>query len=248
MKRTSPDSPVALVTGAGRRLGRHIALALAGAGFDIVVHHNASAAGARRTVREVEMMEQRAFAVRGNIARKREVARFVRLAREKFGRIDVLVNNAAIFTEGTILDTTEDDFDTTLNINLKGMFLCSQAVAPIMLKQRKGEIVNIVSLGGLQPWSQHLPYSVAKAGAVMLTKCMAKSLAPDIRVNGIAPGTIIMEGEEDPSLRHVAVKGIPLKKYGSPSDITDLVVYLATAARYMTGQILVVDGGRSLLF
>jgi pteridine reductase len=89
---------------------------------------------------------------------------------------------------------------------------------------------------------------VAKAGAVMLTKCMAKSLAPDVRVNGIAPGTIIMEGEEDPALTHVPVKGIPLKKYGTPSDITGLVVYLSTAAKYMTGHILVVDGGRSLLF
>jgi NAD(P)-dependent dehydrogenase (short-subunit alcohol dehydrogenase family) len=193
-------------------------------------------------------MGRRAIAVKGDIARKKDVVRCVNQARSRFGRIDVLVNNAAVFTEGTILDTTEEEFDTTLNINLKGMFLCSQAVAPIMLKQKKGEIINIVSLGGLQPWSQHLPYSVAKAGAVMLTKCMAKSLAPDVRVNGIAPGTIIMEGEEDPALRHVPVKGIPLKKYGTPSDITTLVVYLSTAAKYMTGHILVVDGGRSLLF
>jgi pteridine reductase len=115
-----------------------------------------------------------------------------------------------------------------------------------MIKRRAGKIINIASLGGLQAWTKHLPYSVSKAGVIMLTRILAKELAPHVQVNAIAPGTIIMEGDEGPGRRHVPVSSIPLKHYGKPSDITDLVVFLATSGSYMTGQILVADGGRSI--
>jgi NAD(P)-dependent dehydrogenase (short-subunit alcohol dehydrogenase family) len=115
-----------------------------------------------------------------------------------------------------------------------------------MLKQKKGKIINIASLGGIQAWSKHLPYSVSKAGVIMLTKCIAKELAPVITVNAIAPGTIIFEGEEDPAIKHISTETIPLKRYGKSSDITDAIIYLAVGAEYITGQVIVVDGGRSI--
>lgn len=246
MKKELKRRPVALVTGGGKRLGRKIALALAGNGFDVAVNYNESKKGAWETVRLAKKLGAQAIAVRADISQKKDVSRMVRQAQRTFGGIDLLVNNSAIFTQGSILDTSEKAWDTTIDINLKGMFLCSQAVAPIMIKQGRGTIVNIASLGGLQAWSKHLPYSVSKAGAIMLTKCMAKSLAPSIRVNAIAPGTIILPGEEDASQQHIDRKKIPLQKYGKSSDVTDLVIYLATKSQYITGQIFVVDGGRSI--
>ncbi len=241
-----PTRPVALVTGSGRRLGRQIALALAKNGYNIVVNYNTSEAQARSTVRRIKTLGVTAIGIKADVSSSSEVRRMVGEAADRFGRIDLLVNSSAVFTESGLLDTTEENWSRTLDINLKGVFLCSQAVALIMLKQKKGRIINIASLGGLQAWKNHLPYSVSKAGVIMLTRIMAKTLAPNIPVNAIAPGTIIIEGEEDPALAHVPVKTIPLGRYGKPDDITSAVLFLAKDANYMTGQILIVDGGRSI--
>lgn len=246
MKRKTSTSPVAIVTGGGKRLGRQIALALAANGYDVVVNFHESGTGARRTVSEIKKMGRRAAAVRADVSKKKEVDALVATAMRQFQRVDILVNNAARFVGGTILDTSEPSWNTMMNVNLKGMFLCSQAVAPIMLKQKVGHIINIVSLGGIQAWSRHLAYSVSKAGAIMLTKCVAKSLAPTVRVNAIAPGTIVIKGEEDPAIGHVPKTGIPLSRYGAPSDIIDIVLFLAQKASYVTGQVFVIDGGRSI--
>lgn len=237
---------VAIVTGGGRRLGQAIAIALAENGFDVVVNYYESKSGANQTIKQIKAIGRRAFAVKADISNKSQVQRVVNITLQQFGRIDLLVNNSSIFIESPLTKTSEKNWDTTIDINLKGTFLCSQAVAPIMLKQKSGRIINIASLGGLQAWTQHLPYSVSKAGVIMLTKILAKTLAPHIQVNAIAPGTIQFENEEDLKLKHLRKDMIPLKKYGEPSDITDMIVYLATKAGYITGQVFHIDGGRSI--
>lgn len=237
---------VAIVTGSGRRLGRQIALALAGNGFDVVVNHLHSAKGARETVNLIHSRGQNAIAVKADVSKKADVLRLMRKTMSQFGGIDLLVNNAAIFIESPWNKTTERIWDRTINTNLKGTFLCCQAAATYMVREKQGRIINIASLGGIQTWKEHLAYSVSKAGVIMLTRCLAKALAPDITVNAIAPGTIVIDGEESHDQLHIPIDTIPLKHYGKPSDITDLVLFFATTANYVTGQTFVVDGGRSV--
>jgi len=239
------NNKIAIVTGGGRRLGRGIALALAETGFDVVVNYNKSRSGATLLVKQIKSIGRRSFALKADISKKADVNRLVKTALERFGRIDLLVNNSAVFIESPLIRTSENIWDSTIDINLKGTFLCCQAVAPIMLKQKSGRIINFASLGGLQAWTQHLPYSVSKAGVIMLTKILAKTLAPHIQANAIAPGTIQFE-DDDSELEYSLKKKISLKKYGKPSDITDMVVYLATKSEYITGQIFPIDGGRSI--
>lgn len=237
---------VALVTGAGKRLGRHIAISLAANGYTVIVNYHHSESGARTTCSRIAKMGGAAFPVRADVTNKREVKQMIVNVHHRFGRIDLLVNNAAIFMEKKLLKITEKEWDTIIDINLKSVFICSQVVIPIMLKQNIGRIINIASLGGIQAWKQHIPYSVSKAGVIMLTKCLAKECAPTVMVNAIAPGTIIIPGEEKSGQKHVSVSSIPMKKYGAPEDITSLVVFLATTSTYITGQIIAVDGGRSI--
>ena len=175
-----------------------------------------------------------------------EVARMVKRSLATFQRIDLLVNSSAIFLDSPLDKTTDKKWNSTIDINLKGTFLCSQAVSRIMLKQNYGKIINVASIGGIQAYVDHLPYSVSKAGVIMLTKVLAKSLAPNIMVNAIAPGAMELYGEEDSAPKKMPKKRIPLQRYGKPSDITDMVVFLATRANYITGQIFVIDGGRSI--
>jgi len=241
------SNPVALVTGSGRRLGKQIALALARSGFDVVVNYHRSKEQAERTVTEVQQLGVRCIAVQADVSQVSEVREMVRTALDTFGQIDVLVNNAGVFLTVKFDEITEEIWDRILDVNLKGEFLCSQAVAEVMLKRGKGRIINMASLGGLRAWTTHIPYCVSKAGVIMLTKCLAKALAPHITVNAIAPGTIIIAGDESGEIEHIAVEKIPLQRYGTASDVADVVVYLATAAEYITGQVFVVDGGRSIV-
>ena len=166
---------------------------------------------------------------------------FARAERE-FGRLDILVNNAGMFFEAKFEELTEEQWDRIMNTNLKSQFLCSQAAAPIMKRQRRGRIINLSSLGGLLPWPLYTHYCVSKAGTIMLTRCLARALGPEILVNSVAPGTIQFPGEapdED------YIRRAPLHRTGTGEDIAGAVAYLATA-EFVTGQVIVVDGGRSL--
>ena len=237
---------VAVVTGAGKRLGRHIALALGENGFDLVVNYLSSQKGAQATVKLIREKGQKAIAVKADISKKAEVRRLFEKTIDRFGRVDLLVNNSAVFIESPLGKTTERIWDKTLDTNLKGTFLCCQAAAPYFLAQKAGRIINIASLGGIQAWKEHLPYSVSKAGVIMLTRCLAKALAPGVLVNAIAPGAILFDKEEVERKSFFSVDKIPLRKHADPSDITDLVVFLATNAKHITGQTFVIDGGRSI--
>jgi NAD(P)-dependent dehydrogenase (short-subunit alcohol dehydrogenase family) len=238
--------PVAVVTGAGVRLGRAIATALHREGFAVVVHFNSSRAGADAVVRAIRADGGAAVAVRADIRTVKGARSVIAAAATGFGRIDLLVNNAAVFRAATVHTATEKLWDEALDTNLKGMFFCSQAAAKVMLRKgRGGSIINIASIGGLQAWSGYLPYSVSKAGVVMLTRCLARGLAPSIRVNAVAPGTIILENERRNAAR-IPLRRIPMRRYGAPEDITDLVIFLAKRAGYVTGQVFAADGGRSI--
>jgi pteridine reductase len=234
---------VALVTGSAKRLGRAVALRLAAEGADLVIHHGASHPEAQETVGEIEKMGQRAMSLSADLRKINEIrALFVEVAK-RFGRLDILVNSAANFLPASIVSTTEEIWDASLDTNLKAGFFCAQAAAPL-LRRTKGTIVNFADAGGLLGWPGFIPHSVSKAGVVMLTKVLAKALAPDVRVNAIAPGTITMPGDP-PEWEADFIKLAPLGRTGSPNDIADAVSYLVQA-KFMTGHTLVLDGGRTL--
>ena len=234
---------VALVTGSAKRLGRAVALRLAIEGADMVIHHGASAAEAAETVTEIEKMGRRAMAIATDLRKVDEIGgMFVKVGKE-FGRLDILVNSAANFLPASIVSTTEEIWDASLDTNVKAGFFCAQAAAPL-LRRAKGTIVNFTDGGGLMGWPGYIPHSISKAGVVMLTKVLAKALAPEVRVNAIAPGTITMPGDP-PEWVTDFVALAPLKRTGKPSDIADAVLYLVQA-EFLTGHTLVLDGGKSL--
>ncbi len=237
---------VALVTGAGRRIGRVIALTLGRAGANVVVNYNQSKAGARATVREIAKLGVEAVALRADISRPEQVRAMFRAVEKRFRKLDILVNNAAIFLPAKWEKLTDKDWDQILGTNLKGTFFCAQAAAQIMMRQKRGRIINISSLGGIEAWPAYMHYCVSKAGVIMLTRCLAKALAPHIQVNTVGPGTILFPGEKPDSRMEKAIRSTLLKRAGRPEDIAEMVLFLATQGEYITGQVFVVDGGKSI--
>ncbi|MBM4167021.1 MAG: SDR family oxidoreductase [Ignavibacteria bacterium] len=236
---------IALVTGGARRLGKYISLALAENGFDVVVNFKTSRRDALKTKKEIETLGKQCLLVQADVSNSRDVARMFTSIKKTFGRIDVVVNNAGIFEPSNLFSTTEQRWEKTLATNLKSVFLVSKAAAEIFQRQNSGTILNISSVGGIKAWKGFLAYSVAKAGVIQLTKILARELAPYVRVNAIAPGTIAMSEDDNSYFDNANV--IPMNRYGVPSDITSLVVYLATTSQYITGQTFAVDGGKSIL-
>lgn len=241
-----PSPKVAIVTGGGRRLGQAIAIELAKHGYNISISYNKSRIASLVTAKTIEKLGKSVIITKTDVTQKNQVKRLITRTIKRFGRIDLLINNAGIFKKGTILTTSESLWDETININLKGLFLCSQSVAPYMIKQKRGKIINIASIGGIESWTNYLPYSVSKAGVIMLTRILAKSLAPYIHVNAIAPGIIDFNDGSKTIDKRLKDK-ILLKRCGKPSDITDLIVYLSEAENYITGQVFMVDGGKSVI-
>ena len=247
------DGQVALVTGGAKRIGRSIALRLASEGADVVVNYMESKAEAEELVREIRATNdnpgkqgregRRAIAVEGDVSQRADVQKLFLAVESEFGRLDILVNNAGIFFPAKFEDLTEEQWDRIMNANLKSQFLCAQTAAPIMKRQGRGRIINLSSLGGLLAWPLYTHYCVSKAGTIMLTRCLARALAPEILVNSVAPGTIQFPGEP-PDEEYV--RRVPLHRTGTGDDIADAVAYLASA-EFVTGQTIVVDGGRSLV-
>src|SRR6267154_1139312 len=232
---------VALVTGAGKRLGRAVALRLASEGADVAVHYRGSEA--TEVVAEIERLGRRALATRAELTSVEEIRALVQRVAREFGRIDVLVNSAANFLPSSVISTTEEIWDASLDTNVKGPFFLAQAAAP-WLRRSNGEIVNFADTGGILGWPGYIAHSISKAGMIMLTKTLAKALAPEVRVNAIAPGTITMAGDP-PEWEQEFVKLAPLKKTGTPEDVAEAVSYLASA-KFLTGHVLVLDGGRTI--
>ncbi len=243
MSEKALQGQVALVTGAAKRIGRSIALTLAGAGARVVVNYATSEAEAQATVADIKKQGGEAVALAADVSRPAEVTRLVAAAEEQLGPVDILVNNAGIFAAYEWEKITEADWDRFLNTNLKAQFFCAQAVAPGMKRRGRGAIVNLASLGGMKVWPAFIPYCVSKAGVIHLTRLLAKALGPEIRVNAVAPGTIQFEGEK-PDENYI--RRAPLKKTGTGDDIAQTVLFLCAGSEFITGQVLVVDGGYSL--
>lgn len=237
------NGKVALVTGAGKRLGRAVALRLAEEGAGVAVHYRESEAGARETVGEIEKAGKRAVAFGADLRSVEAIGSLVAKVHAEFGRLDILVNSAATFFRASVISATEEIWDASLDTNLKAPFFCAQAAAPL-LKSSKGCIVNFADAGGLMGWPGYLPHSIAKAGVIMLTRVLAKALAPEVRVNALAPGTISMPGDP-PEWEANFIKLAPLRRTGKPREIADAVMFLI-GAEFMTGHVLILDGGRSL--
>ncbi len=245
------DGKVAIITGARRGMGRTHALTLAQAGAKVVVS-DINLEDCLKVVKEIEEGGGEAMAIKCDISQKKEVDEMVQKTIGKFGRVDVLVNNAGIAQFKSFLELTEEDWDRTININLKGYFLCSQACAKEMVKQKSGVIVNIASIamGQVGVGFPHLThYCASKGGIVAMTEASAIELAPyNIRVNAIAPGAIdtpmVSDIKEDPKSLNPMLARIPLNKMGKPQDISDAVLFLSSdRSSYMTGSVIVVDGG-----
>jgi len=235
---------VALVTGAGKRLGRAVALRLANEGADVAVHYGKSEAEAHEVVAEIEKMGRRASAFSAELTDVPAIQRLVQSVASRFARLDILVNCAANFLETKFGETNEATWDASMDTNLKAPFFCAQAAAPHLAKSGRGVIINFADIGGLLGWTEFLPHSISKAGVIMLTRILAKELGPSVRVNAVAPGTITMPGDP-PEWQADFIRRAPLKRTGRPEEIADAVLYLI-AAEFVTGHVLVVDGGRTL--
>ena len=235
---------VALVTGAAKRIGRSVALRLASEGADVIVHYRSSRAEADDVVAQITAMGRRALSVQGNVAKRSDVAALFAAVEREFGRLDILVNNAGIFSSTKFEELTEREWDTILDTNLKSQALCSQAAIPMLRRSGQGRIINFASLGGLLAWPAYTPYCVSKAGVIMLTRCLARALAPEITVNAVAPGTISFPGDA-PEIAEDFIRRAPLRRTGGPADVDEAVAFLARSP-FITGQVIVVDGGRTL--
>jgi 3-oxoacyl-[acyl-carrier protein] reductase/pteridine reductase len=233
------EGKIVLVTGAARRIGRAIALRLADEGAQVAVHFHSSGQDAGEVA---QRCGSRAF--RADLSKVTEIHRLFEEVHSAYGRLDALVNNAARFREKNALEVTEQDWDWIQEVNLKATFFCCQAAAKLMLNTGGGRIVNISSLGGLRPWSRHVPYGASKAGVIMMTRSLAKALAPQIAVNSIAPGVIHFGDDTPPEIQHL-IAVTPMRRAGTGEEIAEAVLSFLTASSFITGQVLAVDGGLS---
>ncbi|MBS4189189.1 3-oxoacyl-[acyl-carrier-protein] reductase [Bacillus sp. FJAT-49705] len=241
------EGKIALITGASRGIGREIALELARQGADVVVNYSGSEERANHVVAEIKEMGRNAIAVQCDVSNSDSVATMVKETIDTFGKLDILVNNAGITKDNLLMRMKEDEWDDVININLKGVFLCTKAVTRQMMKQRSGRIINISSIVGVSGNPGQANYVAAKSGVIGLTKTSAKELSSrGITVNAVAPGFITtdMTDKLNEEVKEQMLKQIPLSRFGEPADIANVVVFLASDdSRYMTGQTLHVDGG-----
>ncbi|MFL6558363.1 MAG: 3-oxoacyl-[acyl-carrier-protein] reductase [Bacillus sp. (in: firmicutes)] len=241
------EGKAALVTGASRGIGREIALELARQGANVAVNFSGSEAKANEVVDEIKALGREAFAVKCDVSNSGEVAEMVKGTIDRFGKLDILVNNAGITRDNLLMRMKEEEWDDVININLKGVFLCTKAVTRQMMKQRVGRIINIASIVGVSGNPGQANYVAAKAGVIGLTKTTAKELASrNITVNAIAPGFITtdMTDKLPEEVKTEMLKLIPLARLGEPKDIAKITAFLASDdSAYMTGQTLHIDGG-----
>jgi NAD(P)-dependent dehydrogenase (short-subunit alcohol dehydrogenase family) len=235
---------VVMITGGARRVGKQVALYLAGRGAHIAFC-DIQAQELEGTRAQIESCGVRSLAMAVDVTQSDQVRAFVDATIERFGRIDVLINNAAIWLHAPFLQIREEDWDRTMEVNLKGPFICSQLVAPHMLRQGRGLIINMTSLSAFQTWPGYAHDAASKAGLWSLTKSMAVELAPAVRVNAIAPGTILLPEDAPPEKRRWAEEKSLLKAIGSPLDVARLIEFLIECD-FATGAVYFVDGGRSL--
>jgi pteridine reductase len=234
---------VALVTGAGRRLGCAMAQALAQRGMTVGVHYHQSEAGAQALAEQIRQAGGRAVCFQADLTDARAAEELPRRVVAQMGQLDVLVNSAAVMHRLNLEETTPEQWDAILNLNLRSVFFCTRGAAPA-LRQARGKVVNLADLAGLEPWPGFIAHSVSKAGVVMLTRVLARSMAPEVTVNAIAPGAVLVPEDYTAKDRDHLTRSTPLRRLGSPADVVSALLYLLEGGDYVTGEILVVDGGR----
>ena len=244
----SQTTPVALITGAGRRIGAYVANTLHQAGHRVIVHYHRSADDANALVSQLNAVRpDSALALSADLCDLEQINTLAQAALAHWQRIDVLINNASSFYPTPLATATAAQWDDLMGSNLKAPFFLAQALAE-PLRQTRGCIVNMVDIYAERPLKDYAIYSAAKAGHVMLTKALAQELAPDVRVNGVAPGAILWPEQEGPQAvdnRQSILQRVPMQRSGEPTDIASTVLFLIADSPYITGQIIAVDGGRS---
>lgn len=239
------DGKVALVTGSAVRVGKVIATTLAREGASVAIHYGGSAAQAAHTAGEIRALGRDVMTVQADLASPGEIARMFEAIRERFGRLDVLVNNASNFYRAPLLETPLEAWDDAMAVNLRAPFLCIQHAAPLM-RPGGGLIANISDLAGVYPWKGFSAHGVSKAGLIHLTKQAARELAPDIRVNTIIPGPILPAPGMPQAQFDALADELPLERVGTPEDIARAVIFLAQSD-FITGESILIDGGEALL-
>jgi pteridine reductase len=237
----------AIVTGGAVRVGKAIALALARKGAHVIITYNNSKKAAQETLNQLKILGVEALAVKTDISKLSQVKKLVQTVVKSFGFIDILVNNAAIFYKTPFEKISEKDWDSHIDINLKGTFNCAHQVGMQMLKQKNGKIINIADWAGLRPYKNYIPYCISKAGVICLTQAFAKTLAPHIQVNAVAPGPVLLPPDFDEKEKRQIIEGTPLQKIGSPEDVANTVLFLIEGSDFITGSTYHVDGGRSIV-
>jgi pteridine reductase len=232
---------VALVTGAGRRVGRALAVALGVEGMTVAVHYHASDVGARAPARRIERAGGLASIFAGDLPGDTAAGLIDDVVRQ-LGGLDVLVNSSAVMERTPLGEVTAAQWDAMMALNLRAPFLLSQAAAPHLARTR-GAIVNIADLAAFETWPAYIPHGISKAGVVYMTRALARTLAPDVRVNGIAPGAVLLPDQWNEDDAAKLRESTPLQRLGSPDDVVGAMLYLLRAD-YVTGEIIIVDGGR----
>jgi pteridine reductase len=240
------DEKIALVTGAGVRLGRAIAVALAAAGADVVVHYGRSGGAAESAAGEIRAVGRRAAVVQGDLARPEDCRRVVDESLAAFGGLDLLVHSAANFYRASLEETDENLWDSAMNVNLRAGLLLARAAAP-SLRERRGRIVLVSDFLAESPARNYLAHSVSKAAVEGLVRGLAVELAPQVTVNGVAPGTVLPPEGTTPEEVERLARRVPLRRIGSAQDVAETVVFLCAGPSFLTGQVIRVDGGRSIV-
>ncbi|HEX2788431.1 MAG TPA: SDR family oxidoreductase [Ignavibacteria bacterium] len=237
---------IALITGGVRRLGKDISISLSEIGYDLIVTYNKSSKADIDSFKKA--VKTKVDLVKSDVSKVSDIKKLFKHINKNYKSLNLLVNNAGIFRHYDFFEITEKDFDDFINTNLKGTFFCAQFGAEFMLKTKSEnpQIINLASLGGIQNWTGYIPYSVSKAGVIKLTQQLAKRLAPDILVNSISPGTIVIENDKNETVNFNEMKKYPVKKFGEARDITSLINFLATENKFITGHNFIVDGGKTL--
>jgi len=236
---------VALVTGGAKRVGKAIVMALAKRGCKLVVHYHTSKAEAEETAQELLASGHEALAVQADITEEAEVDRLIEIAVAQFGRIDVLVNNAAVFFRTPVDTLTVEEWEQIIEVNLTGTFLCAHKIGLRMREWGWGHIINMADVAGLRPWADYIPYSVSKACVITFTQGLAMELAPEVMVNAIVPGPVLFQDDTPEEVRQREIAKTLVKRAGTPEEVAEVVVFVAESD-YSTGSLFHVDGGRSL--
>jgi pteridine reductase len=238
------EGRIALVTGGAKRVGRSIALALARRGAHVAFTYRTSRREAESLVRELTALGGKSLAVKADTGRAADAKAAVRAVVKTFGRIDILINNAAVYPRTPWASLDEEAWDGVLTTNLKGPFLFAKAAGDRMKVQGAGKIINIADWAGARPYKDYLPYCVSKAGVIAMTKALALELAPAVQVNAVAPGPVLLPEGSSAEFKKAVIAATPLRRIGSPEDVADAVVFLVEGSDFITGALLPVDGGR----